>query len=388
LPQGVRLIAWARAIRWIGWGFGESLLPVFILLFSKTFAEMGLLSSTVDIAGLVCLPLIGMWADRVPARRLVLWSLILYPLVGISYLLAGIWGMAIFIVIARVVNGLTWELENVGMETYYRRETDQDKIGASFGYIETWSHVAWVAASLIGIFLVRFFPIHWLLFCIAPFALIGYFVVLRAPTDPVHSVRMRKASFVRSFGRALGEWKTWNSRLWLLCLLVLFSSVVSSLMYFFVPIDAFLGGANLPMVVLITVFGSLPALFGYRLGRLADESDKYRLIALGLAGVGAVGLGLAVLPYYWFKLVAMLFLGVILELFYVAQSSLVTTLGPEETYGERGSAFEAVTVLGDLVAPLILGISLDLFGFGTVALIIAVVSIILGLIYRTVRTRK
>ena len=36
----------------------------------------------------------------------------------------------------------------------------------------------------------------------------------------------------------------------------------------------------------------------------------------------------------------MFLLGIILELFYVAQSALITTLGPAETYGRRGSAFE------------------------------------------------
>ncbi len=388
LPRGIRLLAWARAIRWIGWGFGEALLPVFILLFSNTFAEMGLISASVEISGLVCLPLIGMWADRVPARRLVLWSLILYPLVGISYFLAGVWGTAIFIVIARIINGFTYELENIGIATYYRRETSEKKIAASFGYIETWSHVAWIAASLVGIVLVRFMPIHWLLFGIAPFALIAYFMVLRAPKDPVHQAHGQKSSFTRSFGRAIGEWRTWNSRLWLISLLMVFSSIVSSLVYFFVPIDAYLNGANLPMVVLIALIGTLPTLFAYKLGRFADRTNKYKLIALGLAGVAAVGVGLAVIPFYWFKLVSMFFMGVILEIFYVTQSSLVTTLGPEETYGERGSAFEAVITIGDLVAPLILGISLDLFGFGTVALMVAIVAIVLGFIYRSVRVGR
>jgi MFS family permease len=169
---------------------------------------------------------------------------------------------------------------------------------------------------------------------------------------------------------------------------MIFSSIVSSLVYFFVPIDAYLNGANLPMVVLITVLGALPALFAYKLGRFADTTNKYKLIALGLAGVAAIGVGLAVIPFYWFKLVSMFFMGIILEIFFVAQSSLVTTLGPEETYGERGSAFEAIIIVGDLVAPLILGISLDLFGFGTVALMVAIVAIILGFIYRSVKLIK
>ncbi|MDE2037815.1 MAG: MFS transporter [Patescibacteria group bacterium] len=383
MPSGVKILAWARAVRWIGWGFGEALIPVFILMFSNTFAEMGLLASTVDIASLVSLPIIGMWADRVPARKLILWSLALYPLVGVSYYLAGVWGMAIFIVAARAANGVTWELENVGIETYYRRAVDHERVATSFGYVETWSHIAWITAALGGIVLLRFVSIPFLLLLIAPFAAIAYFMVLKAPKDPVEGEgRGRTPSLLGSYGKALGELRTWGGHLWLLGGMVMFSSVVSSLMYLFVPIDAYINGADLPMVVLVTVFGSLPALFAYQLGKIADAGDKYKVISFSLLASAAVAVGLIIFPSYWFKLIAMFLMGIVLELLYVAQGSLVTTLGPEERYGERGSAFESITVLGDLSAPLLIGVAFDAVGFGTTLLSIALIAVIFGLVYR------
>jgi MFS family permease len=386
LPYGVRIFAWARAIRWIGWGFGEALLPVFIIMFSKSFAEAGLFSASVDIAGFISLPFIGMWADKVPARRLILWSLILYPIVGASYFLAGAFGLALYIVIARIVNGVTWELENVGIETYYRRTIESDHIASSFGYIETWSHFAWIAAALSGIILIRFIPIYGLLFLITPFALVAYMVAFKAPKDSLHTNDAKqKLSFFHTYRKAASEWRSWDSGLWMVSLLILFSSVLSALMYFFIPIDAYLTGANLPMVILITIFGSMPALFSYQLGRLADIRNKYHLIAFGLCGTAVIAVGLALFPQYWFKLVAMFLLGIILELFYVAQSSLITTLGPSETYGKRGSAFESIVTLGDLSAPLILGIGLDVLGFSNVALIVGFSAFILAVGYRWVK---
>jgi MFS family permease len=385
LPYGVRVFAWARAIRWIGWGFGEALLPVFIILFSKSFAEAGFFSSSVDIAGLISLPFIGLWADKVSAKRLILWSLILYPIVGVSYFLAGLLGLAIYIVIARVANGVTWELENVGVETYYRRTINQEHIASSFGYIETWSHVAWITAALVGMVLVQFMAIYWLLFLIAPFAIIAYFVALKAPKDSPRADNRAKLSFFHTYKKAMSEWRTWDSKLWMVSILILFSSILSALMYFFIPIDAYLTGANLPMVVLITVFGSVPALLSYQLGRLADVQNKYKLIALGLLFTAVIVVGLAIFPQYWFKLLAVFLLGIALELFYVAQSALITTLGPSETYGRRGSAFEAVITIGDLAAPIILGVGLDLIGFSNVALITAFAALVLAVGYRLVK---
>jgi len=381
LPSGVRLFAWVRAIRWFGWGFGESLLPIFILSFSHTFAEAGLFSSTVEIVSLMSLPIIGMWADRIPAKRLVLWSLILYPLVGLGYLLAGIFSLAVFVVLARAVNGFTWELENVGVATYYRRVIDRRNIAASFGYLDTWTNLAWIAAAILGMFLISFMPIHYLLFAIAPFSFVAYFIALKAPKDPMILDGEIHQPSIYSYGKSLRAWRTWTANFWLLGLIVFFSSIISAFISFFIPITAYLAGANLPMVVLLGIFGALPALFGYMLGLIADRRNRYVLIALSLFCVAIIAVWLAAIHAYWLQLSAVFLLGIILELLFVVQSSLITTLGPAETYGRRGSAFESISTLGDLVAPLILGVTLDVLGFSNVAFTIAAGAIVLAAIF-------
>jgi MFS family permease len=381
LPNGVRLFAWVRAIRWFGWGFGESLLPIFILSFSHTFAEAGLFSSTVEIVSLMSLPIIGIWDDRVPAKRLVLWSLILYPLVGLGYLLAGIFGLAVFVVLARAVNGFTWELENVGVATYYRRVIDRRNIAASFGYLDTWTNLAWIAAAILGMFLISYMPIHFLLFAIAPFSLVAYFIALKAPKDPIITDSEVLQPSIYSYGKSLKAWRTWTANFWLLGFIVFFSSIINALISFFIPITAYLAGANLPMVVLLGIFGALPSLFGYILGRIADRQNRYALIALSLFCVAIIAVWLAAIHTYSLKLCAVFLLGIILELLYVVQSSLITTLGPARTYGKRGSAFESISTLGDLVAPLILGVALDVLGFSNVASVIGVVAVVLAILF-------
>ncbi len=383
LPYAVRLIAWIRALRWFGWGFGESLIPVFIFLFANTFAEAGLLRSVYEIVSLVALPIIGMWADKVSAKRLILLALLLYPLVGLNYLLAGVSGVAIFIVLARAINGVTWELENIGVETYYRRTATSHNISTSFGYIDTWSYFAWIVAALIGMVLVKFVPVHYLLFAIVPTSILCYVIALHIPKDKIHAEPAEpKTSFIRSYASAVGEWRTWDRQLWLLSVLIFFCGIISALMWFFIPIDAYLEGTNLSLVVLLTIMGAVPSLFGYYLGRIADKWNKYSLIGVGLICVALVMLALAIFPQYGFKLIASLILGGVLELFSILRGTLVTLLGPSETYGRRGSAVESIAILGDLVAPLLLGISLDVLGFSYVAYIVAAVALVLGIAYR------
>src|SRR4051812_14291641 len=83
--EGIKILAKARAIRWMGWGFGEALIPVFIAQFASSFTQMGFVSSILELVSIASLPLIGLLADRTPSKRLILLSLLLYPLVGLSY---------------------------------------------------------------------------------------------------------------------------------------------------------------------------------------------------------------------------------------------------------------------------------------------------------------
>ncbi len=382
IRREIRALAWARAIRWIGWGFGESLIPILVLRVSKTFAQMGLFSSTTNIVALASLPIIGTLADRMPAKRLILLSLVLYPLVGISYFLAGAFGIPALIIVAMGFNGFTWELENVGIATYYRRVTESGRIAVSFGYLDTLSYFAWIAAALAGMLLVLAVPIHYLLFAIAPFSLAAYFVALRVPNDSAVNQRANGGeASAQSYKSILTGWRSWNTRLWLVCALILFSGIINALVSFFMPVEAYLSGANLPMVALLSIFGAIPALFGYKFGHVADSQNRFRVIGMGLFGIALIAVSIGFLTHYWFKIVGVFFLGVILELFSVTQSSLITTLGPAATYGKRGSAFEGVITFGDLLAPLLLGVGFDVLGFTKTVILIAGAGAALGASY-------
>jgi predicted MFS family arabinose efflux permease len=103
--------------------------------------------------------------------------------------------------------------------------------------------------------------------------------------------------------------------------------------------------------------------------------------------VAIIAAWLAAIHPYWIKLAAVFLMGIILELFSVVQSSLITTLGPVKTYGKRGSAFEAILTVGDLLAPLILGVGLDAVGFSNLAFSVGVVAVILAIMFYLRRSK-
>ena len=380
LAHGVKLLAWARTVRWVGWGFGESLLPLFIFAFSASYAEAGLLTSIYSIALLVALPIVGMLADRMSAKVLIIAGLALYPLVGASYFLAGAAGVALFVVLARLINGVSWALESVGIDTYYRRVTNRNLLASSFGYIETVAYAGWILAALVSMLLVTIVPVHYLLLLILPFSLLAIPIALMAPKDTPRPVVNPLKTF-ESYKSAISEWGTWDLRLKLLGVLVLFMGVIDTLTGLFIPIDAYIEGANFQMVVVLAIVATIPRLFGFMLGKLADHNNNYKLVMWGLLGVAVLMSALAFFPGYAVLLIVSFLLCVLMELFTVIGKALVTTLGPEDHYGVRGSTFQSIATIGNLAAPLLIGISLDVLGFGALACVLAGVAVAIAVAF-------
>jgi DHA1 family multidrug resistance protein-like MFS transporter len=347
LTSGIRLIAWSRAIRWIGWGFGEALLPILILQISHNITQAGFLRAVYGIALLVTLPLAGLLVDRLSAKKLMFLGFGVYPLVGISYFLAGQYNEGTLLIMASALSGLLHGIELLSVATYYRRMAIRTDIGSSFGYLDTISNLGWIAAALLGAVLTMFLPIHYLFLALIPTAMSSLALVAKAPKDAVRWSHTSPRSLFT-------ELRRWDARLWLLSALALFSAVVASVMWFFIPIDTYQQGADLVHIVLLTVVATIPTLSGYWLGKLADRYSKCALVSICLVGIALLCVGLALFSQYAFRLFASFSLGVIIELISIIQASLLTTLGFAVTYGRRASLFSVITTLGVLGAPLLI----------------------------------
>jgi len=383
LAIGLKLFAWARAIRWTGWGFGESLIPVFLFMFSATYLEAGAFRSIYELTMIATLPIAGMWADRISARKVALVAFLLYPLVGLSYFFAGLFGLAVCVLFARSLNGFLYAIEGVSMNTYYRRIAHHSRIGESFGYIDVVSNLAWIAAALIGASLVSVVPIHLLLLLTVPFSILAYFIARRVPPDypTKKDAHKNPTSFIHAYKTTIKEWSRWSIHSWMLAFLILFLGLIEALMWFFVPISAYLSGIEPAFVVLIMVMGAIPALFNSLLGRIADNVNNYLLISMGLLAIAILMVLMYFFPSFVFKLVVSFIISTILNLFSLVQRKMVTILGSEHSYGAREGAFSVISTLGDVLAPLAIGIVMDAFGFGFVAIGVAVGACLFGLLY-------
>lgn len=378
LPSDIKYIAYARAVRWAGWGFGETLLPVFLLSFSSSFAETGLLGSILEIVTLISLPVLGALADNISARSLILVSIFLYPLIGFGYFLAGITGLVVWIVAVRALNGVLWGMENIGTETYYRRRAPREHLGIAFGYIDTLSMFGWTLAAVAGIFLIRYFEIHELLLFTVPFALVGFVIARRASTDEPLTLGARTrtalSASLHGYRDTLRELQHWGRDLYLLALLAFFVGALESAAYLFLPIYAYVQEHSLVSAILVGVVTAIPYLFAYRLGSITDSFGARQAFLGSLAVLGLALFFAGLLDSLVVTMAAAFVVALMLELFNLTTKSYITRYGSSGAYGRRGGLMHFIATLGAICGPLFLGILFDSAGPANTFIVLAMVA--------------
>ncbi|MDB4984746.1 MAG: hypothetical protein JWM20_925 [Patescibacteria group bacterium] len=360
IPRGVRVLTWATSVRWIGWGFAESLIPVFLFAFAKTYASAGLLRGVYDIAFILVMPILGVLADRMRATTLIIIGLSLYLVVGSGYLLAGVTGLAIWIVIARLANGIGYAFDGIGRETYFQRHAAKEKLATVFGYFDTIANFWWCAAGIAGIFLVKFVPIHWLLFLIAPTVVIAMFIVWKwaRPTDSAPSVRASERARYRDIAR---EFVTWDWKLRSLVGFSFFLSFANAIIAFFLPIQMFTEGAGYVPIVIMGIILTIPTMFGWFLGKIFDKRGP-RLFAYGLLAFAALTAALGFAHAYWIQIAIAFVIGVIQELVSIGKVELMTRFANPEHIGRVDGISHSISDMGALIGPLAAGVMIDAWG--------------------------
>lgn len=376
VPFGIKLLTWATTVRWIGWGFFEALLPVFIFSFAGSFAETGALKSVYYIVFLFAAPLAGMLTDKISSKIIILLGLAVYPLISLSYFFAGVSGMALFIVIARALNGFGYAFDAVGRTTYFRRHESSDKIATTFGYFDVITTLFWILAVLSSLYLIKLFEVHELALAILPTALLAILIVLFVKDGGHENLRegIRHALQGGFLKNIWLEIKSWNKGMRLIALANFFIGFVAVMSDFIIPIRVYQESGSLSKVILIGVVLALPGLFDFQLGKFAD---RYRLSSLfvGLAGLIFLFGVLGFTESFIGQMVIAFLLGISFNLINLASDGITTKLIQPEHYGRMSSLNFDIDIVGTILGPVVIGFLIDKIDFSSTAIVLAIASL-------------
>ena len=378
--RGLTIITWATAVRWMAWGLVDGLLAIFLFSFADSYAGSGVLSGIYSIVFILVVPIVGALANHVRAKNLILSGLIIYPFIGLSYYLAGLWGMVIFVIIARALNGISYALDNVGRTTYLRKHHNREVVGSAFGYMITLANFWWIAALLAGMVVVRYMEIHEMFLFIIPTSLIALWMVTYVPKD------LKDNKGDDNWGRFL-TWKTyknflqelvlWSNSLKKIAVLSFFLGIATSAVSFLMPILLFQGSGSMQQVILFVFISSVPMLFSSAFGWLADRAKPSHLtLSFILLAILLILLGLTTV-FSLQLLLVFLFMAVsiFISLFIDVE---MTRRGDARRYGTLASAVLEVGEFSSMLGPILVGYLIDLYNASFAFVLMAIVIILVA----------
>lgn len=377
-PKGIKLLTFSTSVRWFGWGLGETLIPYFLLLFSSSFLEAGLLSAVFSIVFLLFLPIAGFLADSTKAKKMIIAGLILYVFIGLGYLFAGLTLMVIFIIIARGLNGISFSMDQLARESYIMRHTHKNKISSVFGRFDYITTFWWILAVVIGIFAVNYIPIHWLLFFIAPTSIISLIIVSNLK-EKKKSSKKSNFSFKKVYLENFRQVKNFSPGLKLVSLLVFCLGILSSVIYLFVPISSYLENGSLVQSAILVLVYSIPPLFGQRLGKIADKK-KGRVYLFSLFALMIFLVGFTYIHNYYLILVTIFLSSAVLELVSLTNKGMIARLADRAHLAEVDGSLSGISTIGAIVGPIIFGFLMDLYGIKNAYLAMIVITAIISLV--------
>ena len=378
LPKSISLITAATSIRYFGWGIVEALIPIFLFQFTHSYIETGLLAAIYSIILLITIPLAGRLADKISAKTILIIGILFYPFLALSYFLAGIMGIAFFIIIARILNGMGYSFDTVGRTTYFRKHSDHKKLSSIFGYFDTHTNFWWIVGVCCSLVLVQFVSISWLFLAIIPTSLITLFIFMHLRRDSKGELgdNIEEMNPEKAYIASFKEIKNWDKEIKLTAFVYLFFSLVCTIVSFFIPIYAYTQNATLPEVILITIVLTLPFLLSNILGKIADRKREVCLYT-SLIILFIVLISLYFIKEYYLYLIAAFVIGIVFELVSLTNYELSTLLTKRNHYGKVSSLMSAINEFGTLIGSILFGILIGTLGISNTFLITAVTTLVL-----------
>jgi len=380
--KGISLISWATSIRWFGWGFVEYLIPIFLFSFAASYTDSGILKSSYNIAFLLALPLVGIIANHIRGKYLIIAGLLLYPFISIGYFMAGATGVVLYVVLARVLNGVSYALDNTGRQTYFMRHVPKKRIGSAYGYFETLTSFWWILAVLTSLVLVEHLETHHLFLFIIPTTLVALYLILKIKEDPRdhHEKDWYKKISIKAYWESLQEVKLWNKDLKHLACIHFISGIILSITAFFLPITLYQNDVALSQIIILMTIYSLPGLFGSPLGALSDKIGE-KVLSISFFFLSFTLLFISLFESFAVLLVLIFLIGIFETTFVLATQSRIANLGTAGHYGSISGSFSALGSIAGIIGPILIGFTMDLYSLSTASVILGGIGVVASILY-------
>ncbi|HWQ63413.1 MAG TPA: MFS transporter [Methanospirillum sp.] len=348
----------------IGVGIVIPLFPRYAATLGATGIWIGAIFSAFALSRALFLPVFGRLSDDHGRRRLIILGLCMYSLISFLYTLAG----SVYEITAlRFIHGIASAMVLPVAIAYISEIAPTGEEGRFVGSFASSVSLGMSLGPFIGGVISDIFTMDAVFHAMTLLSLAAlatvFFFLPELPSRPVQ----------KSPIRAVMAYKPLRGPI----LYQLMYALANGTFMVFLPVAAIKSGglsaSETGLIILVSVLAT--PVFQYFFSRIADQFDRYYLIAGGTAMIGTSLLVLpeftGLLPY----LIAALLMGVGRAVSLPAMYAVVTVAGREVGQGSASALVNTVLSIGLVISPLFSGIVMDISGTQVVFYVAGIASI-------------
>ena len=383
IPLGVKLIVLVIFLRMLGWGFVDPFFSIFVQQFNSSYTVIGSLEALLSVVSLLAIIPIIRLADKVKDSRIIENGEILYFFTIVCYMLAGFFKSLPLLVFGLVLNGIAQPFIVVGAEAYIRKHNGSSGSSKSFGYYTALNYFGWILGMIMAVFLVKYYNFNNMFLFILPSIILSFFILPKIKERGIESliIGIRKYfHHVQDLKIIFSDIKTLDRKMIFILILALFDGIIVMFSYIFLPLFALSINLSLQKVALLMAVMYFPFIFSFFFSELTDKLRKMKVIATGLfiSAFSFVMLSFIVHQVWIVVLAASISLS--LAIIRPAYNGIITHMTPRSMWGEITGINNFVMKIGQIIGPVFSGLIADFFGIKIAFLMIAVLSLILGVV--------
>ncbi len=355
----------------LGLGIVGPLMPIFGKELGAKGIWLGVIFASYSFSRAIFMPIIGKISDKKGRKNFIVLGLFAYAVVSLLYLLA----YNVFtLTLIRFVHGIASAMVIPIAMAYIGETTQEGKEGSRMGLFNTSFFLGMGAGPMIGGLLHDHYGMHSVFIAMAVLTGFSFLLTLFILPDihPSESRSKKNKTKNLSLGKLLG-----NKLLVGLLIYRFINAMGRGGVMSFLPIyaaDIDITPSQIGIILTINIF--FMALLQIYFGKLADKYNKFLLVLIG-ASIGALSLLLIPMAKsFWALTLLALMMGLGGAISMPAATAINVKIGQKYGMGASMGIFNTAMSVGMILAPLISGAVMDLWGVHYIFYVSGAISVV------------
>lgn len=393
IPVSVRVVGFSLFVFILGRGLGaDPFFSVYIKNIVNHVFLISLIGAVLSVSKMFFSIPVGEIDNHANLKSVMFLSKFTYVIMGIIYVLAGIYGSVILLILAVLLNGFATSALFTTYQTFIRKHTRWGERGKAFWLYFSSINLAYIIGAAISAYLITKVDLPHLFIFIPIFALLSLLTDNKLPSLGKKKIKeflagqtftqrfVHEVFSFRPIKRVIIKLKTYSGRMYYALWFEVLFNLLNYVGFIFIPIVSVANHLSLSQIALVFWAMRLPYLIDFFTWDIAKNGSKRKFLFIILLFLSILYLLL------WFnegfRSIMIITFGISLGLSLMRPviSAYVSDCTRPEDEGTISGAGEFVGKIGETIGVITFWICLALFGLQTSFIIIGIFVMLLAIV--------